>query len=69
MIPIYKSWAPYYYYCYYVLSVWWHFQAGNKIEGLLPLFWGPALHIPFKKEGVIFYEPFKMNGKKKVNGP
>ena len=37
---------------------------GNKIEGLLPLFWGPTLHIPFKKEGVIFCKPFKMNGKK-----
>jgi hypothetical protein len=24
---------------------------------------------PFKKEGVIFCKPFKMNGKKKVTGP
>jgi hypothetical protein len=29
--------------------------AGSKIEGLLPLFWGPALHIPFK----IFCNPSK----------
>jgi hypothetical protein len=31
---------------------------GNKIEGLLPLFWGPALHIPFK----IFCNPSKRKG-------
>ena len=37
------------------------FSTRSKIEGLLPLFWGPALHIPFKKEGVIFCKPFKMN--------
>ena len=43
------------------------FKLGNTIEGLLPLFWGPALHNPFKKEGVIFFKPFKMNGKKKIN--
>ena len=40
----------------------------NKIEGLLPLFWGSSpshslQHIlqPFKKEGVIFCKPFEMN--------
>jgi hypothetical protein len=32
--------------------------AGNKIEGLLPLFCGPALHIPFK----IFCNPSKRKG-------
>ena len=30
----------------------------NEIEGLLPLFWGPALHIPFK----IFCNPSKRKG-------
>ena len=44
-------------------------HTGHKIEGLLPLFWDPALHIPFKKEGIIFCKPFKTNGKKKVSGP
>jgi hypothetical protein len=31
------------------------FGAWNKIEGLIPLFWGLALHIPFK----IFCNPSK----------
>ena len=31
---------------------------GIKIQGLLPLFWGPALHIPFK----IFCNPSKRKG-------
>jgi hypothetical protein len=35
----------------------------EKIEGLLPLFWGPALHIPFK----IFCNPSKRKGKFYVN--
>ena len=30
----------------------------NKIKGLLPLFWGPALHIPFKR----FCNPSKRKG-------
>ena len=34
------------------------FRAWNKIEGLLPLFWGPTLHIPFK----IFCNPSKRKG-------
>ena len=33
-------------------------QENHKIEGLLPLFWGPALHIPFK----IFFNPSKRKG-------
>ena len=35
----------------------------NKFEGLLPLFWGPALHIPFKK----ICNPSKRKGQFPVN--
>jgi hypothetical protein len=41
----------------------WYPNSGNKIEGLLPLFWGPALHIPFK----IFCNPSKRKWKYSVN--
>jgi hypothetical protein len=41
----------------------WIKKLGSKIEGLLPLFWGPTLHIPFK----LFCNPSKRKGKFSVN--
>ena len=38
--------------------LWAMWNGGNKIEGILPLFWGPTLHIPFK----IFCNPSKRKG-------
>ena len=37
-----------FYLCNTSIPIFVLFQIRNKIEGLLPLFWGPTLHMPFK---------------------